>query len=147
LISVTPSQGTFTTDGNTVLGDLGTIASSATATVSIVVSPIFVGTMTNQTIVTRAETDAYLPNNTAVVTTAVQTPTSSINDVTLYEGNSGTTNAVFTVTVSPPPALPVSVTYDPSDGSALAPGDYISTNGVLNFAPGETNKSIVVRVV
>jgi uncharacterized repeat protein (TIGR01451 family) len=147
LISVTPSQGTFTTNGNTVLCNLGTISSGATATVSIVVSPIFVGTMTNQTIVTRAEADAYLPNNTAVVTTAVQTPTIAINDVTLYEGNSGTTNAVFTVTVSPPPALPVSVTYDTSDGSALAPGDYISTNGVLNFAPGETNKSIVVRVV
>jgi uncharacterized repeat protein (TIGR01451 family) len=147
LISVTPSQGTFTTNGNTVVCNVGTIAGSASATISIVVSPIAVGTMTNQTTVTRAEADAYLPNNTAVVTTAVQTPSIAINDVTLYEGNSGTTNAVFTVSVSPPPALPVSVNYNTSDGSAVAPGDYISTNGVLNFAPGETNKSVVVRVV
>jgi uncharacterized repeat protein (TIGR01451 family) len=147
VVSVTPSQGTFTTNGNTVICNVGTIAGSASATINIVASPIAVGTMTNQTIVTRAEPDAYLANNTALVTTAVQTPTIAINDVTLYEGNSGTTNAVFTVTVSPPPALPVSVSFATANGSAIAPGDYISTNGVLNFASGETNKNIIVQVV
>src|SRR4029077_8502742 len=130
-----------------VVCNVGTIAGSASATINIVVSPIAVGTMTNQTTVTRAEVDAYLPNNAAVVTTAVQTPAIAINDVTLYEGNSGTTNAVFTVSVSPPPSLPVSVNFGTSDGSAVAPGDYLSTSGVLTFAPGETNKSIIVQVV
>ena len=147
LVSVSPSQGTVTTNGNTILCNLGTISGSASATVNIVATPIFVGTMTNQTTVTRAEPDAYLGNNSVVVTTAVQTPTIAINDVSLYEGNSGTTNAVFTVTVSPPPALPVSVSFATANVSAIAPGDYLSTNGVLNFAPGETNKSIVVSVV
>ena len=147
LVSVTPSQGTFTTSGNTVVCNLGTIAGSASATINIVATPIAVGTMTNQTTVSRAEPDAYLPNNAAVVTTAVQTPTISINDVSLYEGNSGTTDAVFSVTISPPPALPASVSFATADGSAVAPGDYVSTNGVLSFAPGETNKSIVVKVV
>jgi uncharacterized repeat protein (TIGR01451 family) len=147
LVSVTPSQGTFTTNGNAVVCNMGTVASGATATISIVASPIAVGTMTNQTIVTRAEVDAYLPNNTAVVTTAVQTPTITINDVTLYEGNSGTTNAVFTVTVSPVPALPVSVNFATADGSAVAPGDYTAISGTLVFAPGVTNQSIIVQVV
>jgi hypothetical protein len=27
------------------------------------------------------------------------------------------------------------------DGSAAAPGDYLSTNGVLTFAPGETRQT------
>ena len=147
LVSVTPSQGTFTVNGSTVVCNVGSIAGSASATIAIVVTPIAVGAMANQTTVSRAEPDAYLPNNSAVVTTAVQTPNITINDVTLYEGNSGTTNAVFTVSVSPPPALAVSVNFATANGSAIAPSDYISTNGVLNFAPGETNKSIVVQVV
>ena len=33
------------------------------------------------------------------------------------------------------------------DVTAVAPGDYQSVNGLLTFAPGETNKSIVVAVV
>jgi uncharacterized repeat protein (TIGR01451 family) len=49
--------------------------------------------------------------------------------------------------VSPAPALPVSVNFATVNGSAVAPGDYISTNGVLTFAPGETNKGVVVAVV
>jgi uncharacterized repeat protein (TIGR01451 family) len=147
LVSVIPSQGTVTTNGNTIVCSLGAIPGADSATLNIVATPVAVGTMTNQTTVSRAESDAYLPNNTAIVTTAVQTPTIAINDVTLYEGNSGTTNAVFTVSVSPPPALPVRVSFATVNGSAIAPADYIATNGVLNFAPGETNKSIVVRVI
>jgi uncharacterized repeat protein (TIGR01451 family) len=147
LVSVTPSQGTYTVNGGTVVCNVGTIAGSASATIAIVASPIAVGTMTNQTTVSRAEADAYLPNNTAVVTTAVQTPNIAISDVTLYEGNSGTTNAVFQVTISPPPALAASVNFATSDGSATAPGDYISTNGTLIFAPGQTTNSIIVQVV
>lgn len=147
LLSVTPSQGTVITNGNEIDCFLGAIPGAGSATITIVATPIAVGTMVNQTTVYRAEPDTDLANNTAVVTTEVKTATISINDVTLYEGDSGTTNAVFTVSVSPPPVLPVTVSFATTDGSATAPSDYISTNGVLNFAPGETNKSIIVAVV
>ncbi len=62
------------------------------------------------------------------------------------EGNSGTTNILFNVTLSPSRALPVTVNFATVDGSATAGSDYTATNGTLNFAPGETNKTILVTV-
>src|SRR6185369_9978123 len=69
-----------------------------------------------------------------------------LTDVTVTEGNSSTTNAVFTVSLSAPSALPVTVNYATTDGTAGAGSDYVSTNGLLTFAPGTTNQTITVRV-
>lgn len=147
LVSVTSSQGTVTTNAGVIVCNLGTMSGTSSAAITILAQSISVGTITNQTTVSRGEPDAYLVNNSAVAITSVQTPVISINDISLYEGNSGATNAVFTVSVSPPPALPVTMNFATANGSAVAPADFIATNGVLNFAAGETNKSIAVSVV
>ena len=47
-------------------------------------------------------------------------PSLSIGDATVTEGNSGTTNATFTVTLSPPVAWTVSVNYATADGTATS---------------------------
>jgi hypothetical protein len=73
-------------------------------------------------------------------------PALSINDVTITEGNSGTTNATFTATLSAPSALAVTVKYDTADGTATSSSDYQSGTGTLTFAPGETSKTITVAV-
>jgi hypothetical protein len=86
---------------------------------------------------------------TAVLTITDNDPTPSlaINDVTVTEGNSGTVNATFTVTLSAASGLPVSVNYQTADGTATAPSDYTAiASTALNFAPGETTKSITVVV-
>lgn len=70
----------------------------------------------------------------------------SVNDVAVSEGDSGTTAANFTVTLSPSSAQQVTVSYATADGSATAPGDYASTSGVLSFTPGETTKTVSVDV-
>ncbi|HEU4663192.1 MAG TPA: ExeM/NucH family extracellular endonuclease, partial [Dokdonella sp.] len=56
-------------------------------------------------------------------------PHLSIADVSLGEGNAGTTNYVFTVSLTQP-AGPGGVTFDiaTSDGSATAPSDYAATS-------------------
>ncbi len=41
----------------------------------------------------------------------------------------------------------VSVNYATSPGTATSGVKYISTNGVLNFASGETSKSIAVAII
>jgi hypothetical protein len=46
--------------------------------------------------------------------------TLSIADVNLTEGNSGSTNAVFQVRLSPPSGLPVTVSFATEDGTARA---------------------------
>ena len=74
-------------------------------------------------------------------------PSLSINDVTVVEGNSGTTNAVFTVTLSAASGQSVSVNYATADGTATQPADYTSTSGTLTFTPGQTTNTITVPAV
>jgi len=74
-------------------------------------------------------------------------PSISIDDVTVPEGNAGTTDATFTVTLSQPGALPVTVLYLTADGSATAGSDYTVTFGTLSFAPGETSQPVAVPIL
>ena len=73
-------------------------------------------------------------------------PALSVNDVSVTEGNSGTTNAVFTVSLSPQSGRDVTVDYATGNGSASAPADYLATNGTLTFTPGQTTKTVTVQV-
>jgi hypothetical protein len=70
----------------------------------------------------------------------------SINDVTVAEGNSGTTQAIFTVSLSETSSQTVSVNYSTADGSATAPGDYASDSGTLTFGSGVLTRPITVTV-
>ncbi len=56
-------------------------------------------------------------------------PSLSIDDVTIDEGDNGTTNALFTVSLSSP-AGPSGVTFNiaTTDGTATAPLDYVATS-------------------
>ncbi|MGI9065094.1 MAG: Calx-beta domain-containing protein [Pyrinomonadaceae bacterium] len=73
-------------------------------------------------------------------------PALSINDVTVTEGDSGTTTAGFTVTLLPSSSQVVTVNYATANNTAIAPGDYKTTSGILTFNPGETSKLINVLV-
>src|SRR5207245_3154175 len=71
----------------------------------------------------------------------------SINDVSLAEGNSGTTSFVFTVSLSNASSQTITVTYATADGTATtADNDYVAANGTLTFNPGDTSKTITVTV-
>jgi hypothetical protein len=50
------------------------------------------------------------------------------------------------VVLSAASGLTVTVNYNTVDDTAAAPGDYAFTSGTLTFAPGETSKTIQVRV-
>ncbi len=70
----------------------------------------------------------------------------TVNDIRLAEGDSGTTTARFTVTLSAPSSQTVTADYATSDGTALAGSDYDAVSGTLTFAPGETSKNVDVPV-
>lgn len=74
-------------------------------------------------------------------------PTLSINDVTLVEGNSGFTNAVFTVSLNAASAQNVTVNYATTNGTANAGSDYSATGGILTFAPGVLTQTITLAVL
>jgi len=75
-----------------------------------------------------------------------QPPSISIGDATVTEGDSGSLNAVFTVTLSKASTQTVTVQYATADGSAISGADFTSVTGTLTFAPGETSKTIPVAV-
>ncbi len=76
-----------------------------------------------------------------------QRPVLAIGSVGILEGDSGTTGAVFNVTLSGEADLPVSVSYATRDGTATAAsGDYRGTEGTLTFAAGETLRRVTVEV-
>jgi uncharacterized repeat protein (TIGR01451 family) len=148
-ISVTPgvTPGPIANGGGTLNFSLGSLAAGASANVTIVGVANSLGSMTNRVSVGRAEADANTNNNTATTVTTVIPPALSINDVTMFDGSSGLTNATFNVSLSPPPFQSVTVEYNTADISARAGIDYLSTHGILTFAPGATNLTISVPVI
>ena len=71
----------------------------------------------------------------------------SINDITVTEGDAGTADAVFTVTLSAASVDPVTVVYATEDGTAKDVDDYQSQSGILTFDPGVTSLTISVPIV
>ena len=71
----------------------------------------------------------------------------SINDVTVAEGNSGTTNATFTVSLAPVQPSPASVSYATADGTASAGLDYVATSGTLAFGACQGSAVVTVPVL
>ena len=74
-------------------------------------------------------------------------PSLSINNVTALEGPPGTTNFVFTVTLSAASGQTVTVDFATANGSAVAPGDYATNSGVLTFNSGTLTQTITIQVV
>lgn len=74
-------------------------------------------------------------------------PSISISDAALVEGNSGTSNLIFTVNLSSSSTSPVTVKYATADGTARSAADFTGVSGQLTFNPGETAKAIAVKVV
>ena len=70
-------------------------------------------------------------------------PSFSVSNATATEGGTLT----FTVTRSGVLSAVASVTYATSNGSAIASSDYTAGSGVLNFAVGETSKTIVINTI
>lgn len=69
-----------------------------------------------------------------------------VNDTTVYEGDSGSTTAVFQFYLSEPAADAVSVEYATSPGTAAAGLDFEEAWGVVYFPPGYTNQEVSVVV-
>jgi hypothetical protein len=82
-----------------------------------------------------------------LLNTAPPPVTLAINDVGVAEGNSGTVNAAFTVTLSQASPVAVGVNFATANGTAIAGSDYVSNSGTVTFNPGETSKPITVAVI
>jgi Ca2+-binding RTX toxin-like protein len=71
----------------------------------------------------------------------------SVSDVSVTEGNGGTTPATFTVSLGAASGKQVTVNYSTGNASATAPGDFQTASGQVTFAPNETQKTVAVNVI
>ena len=76
--------------------------------------------------------------NNAILFAVGQTPSLTISDVSIAEGDSDTTAAIFTVSLSSSSTKQVLVDFSLANGSAAVGSDYQATSGVLTFAPATT---------
>lgn len=73
-------------------------------------------------------------------------PVVSVNDVSVPEGQTGTTNAVFTLSLSAQSGLDATVSYATADGTASAPTDYAAVSGLATILAGTTSRTVSVPV-
>ncbi|MGH7495576.1 MAG: DUF7594 domain-containing protein, partial [bacterium] len=73
-------------------------------------------------------------------------PSLSINDVTVTEGNAGTVNAVFSVTLSASSSQTVTVHYATTNGTASAGSDYVANSNTLSLPTGTITQTVSVVV-
>jgi hypothetical protein len=73
-------------------------------------------------------------------------PTMSISGISLSEGNTGPRDAVLEVTLSRSSLSPVSASWTTGNVEAVAGSDYLPGSGTIQFAPGETAKTVRVEI-
>jgi uncharacterized membrane protein len=74
------------------------------------------------------------------------TPAVSIQDTFVFEGNSGTQNAGFLLTISPMTTSAITVTYSTANGTATAGTDYTAVSGTVTIPAGRTTWAVYVPV-
>jgi hypothetical protein len=76
-----------------------------------------------------------------------QVPSIAINDARVLEGDSGTKNMTFTVSLSAPAPITTTVHFATANGTAVSGADYNQTAGTVTFTAGQDTKTINVAIV
>lgn len=143
------------TGGSDYVADAGTLTFTSTDPLSATITVPVTGDVAVEpdeafTVVLSNPGNATITKSTGTGTiTADDFPAVSIADRSAFEGDTGTTDFGFTVTLSaaPPAGYPLALQWMTSDGTAVAPGDYASGSGMLVFMPaGPLTQDIVVKV-
>jgi hypothetical protein len=87
------------------------------------------------------------PQGLATIANDDQGPAISIGDVAVTEGDSGTHNAVFGVSLSHTSTSPVTVVYSSMDDTATAGLDYTAVNGTVTIAAGDASEPVAVPII
>ena len=122
-------------------------AGSQTGTISVmVVGDILLETNERFFVNLTGATNANLDDDQGAGTIVEDDRAILISDTFVPEGNEGTTNAVFVVTLTVPSNNTVKVKYATENSTAVAPGDYTQKTGTLTFSPGDRTRTITVPV-
>jgi len=101
----------------------------------------------NTAIITSMFDTVTMTNNSSAAPVLVQPPEISIGDAAAAEGDAGTHNLLFPVTLSTAnPYAPAYVNFASSDDTALAGVDYVASSGTITFSAGQTSQMITVTI-
>ncbi len=91
---------------------------------------------------------ATIADDTGIVTIENDdaVPALSISPAAVVEGDSGTTEMVFTISLSDPSSQAITVDYSAAAGTAVGGSDFVATTEQVSFAPGETSRTITIVV-
>ncbi|HEY1684396.1 MAG TPA: FG-GAP-like repeat-containing protein [Tepidisphaeraceae bacterium] len=171
-VSATASQGTINSSTpGTVSADLGDLASGASATVNITIKPTAAGSITDSaSVFANPDTDPYLSDNSATVTTYVSDatgpvpvlfagaaatgtnakspalPTLAVSGIRNTNVITGKTDFEFTVTRSGNLTSPSTVKFSTVGGTAKAGTKFQAVSGQLSFAAGAKSETVSVPV-
>lgn len=123
--------GTVTNAGNAVTANVGTLASGASATITVntTVASTATGTITNTANVTAAETETVTTNNAATQTTQLVVPGSISGFVYMDVNKNGSRDSSDT----PIPNVPVNLSGTDSLGAPVTRQTTTDTNGAYAF--------------
>jgi uncharacterized repeat protein (TIGR01451 family) len=149
VVTATSSVGSCVVEAGMVRCQLGSLASNSSANVTLTVQAIEPGLLTSVITVTGNERDPLLNNNTATANGVVTLPLLSLQNAPAPVSESATaaTLVQFLLTLGQGSTRTASVYFATADETAIAGVDYQPTNGLVAFLPGETSKSIAVRVL
>ncbi len=71
----------------------------------------------------------------------------TIDDPVVTEGDAGNSNVVFTVTLSRPATMPVTILYATQPSTAQLLTDFLDTAATITFAPGQITQTITVPII
>ncbi len=150
------SDGSATTADHDYTATSGTLtfkAGQTTATISVpIIGDTKIESNENFLVTLSAVTGNATVSDAQAVGTIINddkgtaTSNMSINNVIHPEGNSGTTNFTFTVTMDHSQSSTVTVKYSTADGTASSSSDYTSKSGTLTFKAGQTSQTITIAV-
>ena len=138
------------TDGQDYTGQNGTatiLAGSTSTTVDVPVldDTVHEGDETFSLDLSNPVNGQGSPSGTATISDDDGAPDVSISDASVVEGNSGTADLTFDVTLSNASSSDVSVDYATSDSTATVGSDYTAASGTLTIPAGDTSGTITVH--
>ena len=141
-------SGDFTLTGTTLTIPAGTTTSTGTVTLTAVDNAIDAADKAVTVSGTASDSVTNAPPDVTLTITDDETPTLSIDSPTVTEGDSGSVDMTFTVSLSPASAQQVTVDWaDAGTGTATSGTDYAAiTGGTLTFPAGTTSQTITVSV-
>ena len=140
----------YTPRSSTLTFNAGTTTQTVTVTVSSLQSDALDELDETFEFRLSAPTNATIADATGIGTIVDDDgPAIAVNDITVTEGNAGTTPATFTVSLTVASVQPVSVIVASANDSAFTPADYVAlaTGTRLTIAPGALTATVTVNVI